>query len=576
MAAWLRPVSIAVAVVALGLLAEQAAHSWDQPAWIPIFDLAIGWLLVACGLASIMTRPAQRAGGRLVVAGFLWFVGTFHGADDPIASSLGFAFGGYHDLVLIGLALAFPVRWPASRAARTLVGVTAALFAIQTVVRLVATLPGALGDQLVGPDLGLHVVAVVDVVRAAAVVASGMLAIGLLASSPPNRRRGVGLVLAAGAASAIASGANARFALTVLGFLPPWSDDVTVPVGWLINLVRLAVPIAMLVGILRAQAARTALVAAVRGVGSTPSSSALGKALATALGDPSLRLLTRDLADDRYIGGGGERLSVADLDALGTDPATSVAAVEVDGSRIAVLVVNRRIVDDELIAAGVALTSLVVQNERLVTRVNEQLLDVRASRVRIMEAADRERRRIERDLHDGLQQRMVGLALQLRSAEDEPTQRSDALRHGAEEVLGILQDVRELARGIHPAILTEAGLGPAIRAIADRSAVPVDLTLRLAESSGPAASATAYFVVSEALANLAKHGGATATGAWITAEDHDGWLRVVVDDDGSGGADPTGHGLGGLADRVAALDGRFSVGPRPGGGTRVQAEIPIR
>jgi signal transduction histidine kinase len=170
---------------------------------------------------------------------------------------------------------------------------------------------------------------------------------------------------------------------------------------------------------------------------------------------------------------------------------------------------------------------------------------------------------------------MVALAIQLRAAESDIAERTDALRRGADEVLGILEEVRELARGIHPAVLTEAGLGPAIQAAADRSPIPVDVSLRLSGTGSAAAIATVYFVASEAFANVIKHAGQLATAAWITAEDGDGWLRIVVDDDGPGGADAAGHGLGGLADRVAALDGRFSVGARPGGGTRVSAEIPI-
>ena len=239
-----------------------------------------------------------------------------------------------------------------------------------------------------------------------------------------------------------------------------------------------------------------------------------------------------------------------------------------------ILAISRNLMDDQaLVEAGVALTRLVVRNERQSLRIEEQLAEVRASRARIVEAADAERRRIERDLHDGLQQRMVALAMQLRAANGDSAHLDAALRGGSVELLEILDDVRELARGIHPAVLTEAGLGAAIRAAADRSPVPAEVDLRLAGRGTPAALATVYYVVSEALANVAKH-AREATGVWVRADDGDGTLRVVIEDDGPGGADPSGHGLAGLADRIAALDGRFAVEAVDGGGTKDRGRGP--
>jgi signal transduction histidine kinase len=206
----------------------------------------------------------------------------------------------------------------------------------------------------------------------------------------------------------------------------------------------------------------------------------------------------------------------------------------------------------------------------------QQLDEVRASRVRIVEAGDTERRRIERDLHDGIQQRLLALALALRRAAT--TQSHDpgaaaALERGAEEALGVVSDVRVLAQGVHPAVLTEAGLGAALRALADRSLVPVRVDLELDGGIGASAAATGYFVASEALANVAKH--AAASSVTLTAVEQDGWLHLEVSDDGRGGADPAGSGLRGLDDRVNAIGGTLLVSSQPNGGTTVAATIPL-
>lgn len=575
--AWIRAAALMGGVVILGLVQEDAAHSWDQPIWLPIIDLAFGWLLVACGLISMTARPEQVAGVRLVIAGYLSFELGFWAGDHPAPAILGFAFGTYNDLALLLLALSFPDRAPSSRPARWLLTITAGLFLLQSAVRLWATAP-LLGDpatlvtgqSVLAREAAMRVVAIVDVVRAASVLACGVALAWQLARPRVGTRFGVRLVQAAGVVAAVASAANAQFALTDLGLLPRLGDDVVVPLAWVFNAARVVVPLAILAGVLRTQRARAALVAAVRKVGPAPSSEVLRQALATALDDPGLRLLVRD-SMGRYSDATG-RIAADQLAALETDGRV-VAPVEVDGERVAALVLSGPPLDEGLVAAGVSLTGLVVQNQRLAALVSDQLADVHASRARILEAADRERRRIERDLHDGLQQRMVALAIQLRAAEAGAVDQAAALDRGAEEVLAILGDVRELARGIHPAILTEAGLGPAIKAVADRSSVPVELAMDLRRAHSTAVTAAAYYVTSEALANVAKH--ATATAAWVSLDDADGTLRIRVEDDGVGGADPGGHGLRGLADRVAALDGSFRATPRPGGGTMILADIPL-
>jgi PAS domain S-box-containing protein len=200
-----------------------------------------------------------------------------------------------------------------------------------------------------------------------------------------------------------------------------------------------------------------------------------------------------------------------------------------------------------------------------------------ASRARIVAAGDRERGRLERNLHDGAQQRLVGLALGLRTAERlvdaDPAAAKPLLREASEELARALGELRELARGLHPAVLAERGLGPALEALATRAPLPVELALELPARPQPAAEAAAYYVVAEALTNAVKHAGAEAVR--VTATLTDGRLAIEVSDDGCGGAAfGAGTGLQGLADRVEALGGRLRVMSPPGAGTTLRAELP--
>ena len=207
-----------------------------------------------------------------------------------------------------------------------------------------------------------------------------------------------------------------------------------------------------------------------------------------------------------------------------------------------------------------------------------RLEELRASRARIVEAGDAERRRLERDLHDGAQSRLVALALLLRTARTRAggdPELATLLDRAQEELQTSLSELRELARGIHPAVLTDRGLEPALQALVSRAPVPVAVEAQLDSPLPDAVESAAYFVVSEALANVAKY--AQATQATVVVRRVDGRLTVDVSDDGVGGADAAqGSGLRGLADRLAALDGTLSLESPAGGGTRLHAEIPAR
>ena len=216
-------------------------------------------------------------------------------------------------------------------------------------------------------------------------------------------------------------------------------------------------------------------------------------------------------------------------------------------------------------AAYGALTRASLPPEHSRLQAAEAQLDLaRASRARIVEAGDAERRRLERDLHDGAQQRLVTLSLMLGRARHRAA--------GADPELAALIELRELARGIHPAVLTETGLRGAIQALVERSPVAAAVTAVPIGRFPATIEATAYFVVSEALANIAKH--SRADSSRVAIRELHGWLVVQVSDDGAGGARPAGHGLRGLADRVGSVGGVLRINSPPGSGTRLEAYIP--
>lgn len=215
--------------------------------------------------------------------------------------------------------------------------------------------------------------------------------------------------------------------------------------------------------------------------------------------------------------------------------------------------------------------------QRLQLELKSRLEELQASRARIVAVADQERRRLERNLHDGAQQRLVSVSLTMRLAEarleSDAAAARELLQAAAEELTTALEELRELARGIHPAVLTDRGLGPALESLVTRTALPVDIDLPFENRLPGAVEAAAYYVVSEALTNVTKY--AQASTAAVRVSRTNGLAVVEVEDDGIGGADPTrGSGLRGLADRVEALAGQLAVDSEPGRGTRIRAEIP--
>jgi signal transduction histidine kinase len=277
---------------------------------------------------------------------------------------------------------------------------------------------------------------------------------------------------------------------------------------------------------------------------------------------------------DRFVDAAGEPMELPE-DGAGQ----AVTLLERNGVREAAIIHDAILLEEPgLIASVAGAMRLAVENDRLTAAVEAQLAEVRASRARIVAAGDAERQRIERDLHDGAQQRLVALTLALRLArtrlgEDADPAARISLEQASEEAKAALAELRELARGIHPQVLTEAGLHAAVETLAARSPARVSVDIDPDARFAPAVEAIAYFVVSESLANIAKH--AEAGAVRVRAGWQDGVLTVEIADDGRGGADPrTGTGLRGLLDRVSAVDGTLEVVSPPGVGTRIVARIP--
>ena len=259
----------------------------------------------------------------------------------------------------------------------------------------------------------------------------------------------------------------------------------------------------------------------------------------------------------------------------------AVTKVEREGEVVAALVHDAMLEEEQggYVDAIGAAASLALQNERLEAELRSKVEELRASRQRMLRIGLEERRRLERDLHDGAQQRLVSMALNMRLARarlrEDPGSAEDLLDGAAGELDAALEELRELARGIHPALLSERGLETALEMLARRAPVPVQLERVPDERLPEAVELAAYFVVAEALTNVAKY--AAASRATVDINRLNGKLVVQVKDDGVGGADPdSGTGLRGLSDRLAVIEGRLEIDSHPGRGTTITAQDPVR
>ncbi|HEY4096460.1 MAG TPA: sensor domain-containing protein [Baekduia sp.] len=294
--------------------------------------------------------------------------------------------------------------------------------------------------------------------------------------------------------------------------------------------------------------------------------------LAESLGDHSVAIAYWLPDREMFVDEAGQRVELP-------DPASgrSWTAVEQDGRPVAAIVHDAALeTTSELVQAAAAAAGLAIDNERLKADLRARVEELRVSRLRIVEATDAARRRIERDLHDGAQQQLVALALELRILRGRAGERTDLLPlvDGLSERLSsALAELRELARGIHPTILSDQGLAPAIGALAGRTPVAVEVVVEVPQRLSEPVEAAAYFVVAEALTNVVKYAQASCVDVAVRQEN--GAVLVDVADDGVGGVDvAAGSGLRGLQDRLAAVDGELAIDSPVGAGTRLSARIP--
>jgi signal transduction histidine kinase len=292
------------------------------------------------------------------------------------------------------------------------------------------------------------------------------------------------------------------------------------------------------------------------------------------LGDPALEIFWWDWEAECYVNVLGQPAEVPER------PDRVLTPVEYATRRVGLIAHDPQLLEEpEFLGSLVPMLRIAMERDRLHRDLVEKLDLLRSSRQRIVQAADEERRRLERNLHDGAQQRLVAtrlllVALERRAAGD--PELAALATQAREELDGALGDLRELARGLHPPLLTEQGLEAAIRAGSERSSLVIDLDLDIGAGLSPAVEAAAYYVCSEAITNAVKH--ASAKRAWLSVAHRNGWLTVEVRDDGCGGAHfATGEatGLIGLKDRVEALEGTFEVLSPPGAGTAIVAAFPV-
>ena len=346
------------------------------------------------------------------------------------------------------------------------------------------------------------------------------------------------------------------------------AQDATHSINILGIVQGLLIPVAIILGAIQSRLARGNVADLAVELGRGVPVGGLQPVLARALRDPSLEIAFPAPSGEGLVDPEGRPAPVP-----GPDRATT--RLERDGELLALLIHDPAIEleDPGLVEAVGTVATMALENERLAAQVRAQLEEVRASRERIVEAADAERRRVERDLHDGAQQRLVALAMRLDLARQTTGASAALLDEATTELRAAVAEVRDLARGLHPTILVEAGLGPAIDALAERTSVPVSVDAP-ARRFPATVEAAAYFVVAEALTNVARYAGATIVRVEIRAQGDT--LTVAVRDDGHGGADPErGSGLRGLTDRVAALGGQLAIESPPDGGTTVRADLPL-
>lgn len=552
-------------------------HGAGIPYSAAVPDALVGWAYITGGMVAYRARRLDRTGTLMTSIGV---IGNLEGVALYVHALLPYAawLGGLTDVLLAQLLLQYPSRALRSRVERA---VLAAAYVQVLVVNGVREVFVNLHDYFPCPCVHsfptVHNPAVFRVLETEvriAIVALGSAVVALVFrrwrhSSGPARRA-LNPLWFAGIATVTALILDA-----LLGFAPLTSAQASGESA-VVTIIQLSVPIALLVGLIRIRQSRSAVADLVVALGRAPGPTGVRQALASALGDPNLTVWYWVPETQAYVDADGRVADPARLP--GGRAATEVTT---EGAPLAVLVHDHELLDQRpLLDAVAAAARLALENARLQAALAAQLAEVRASRARIVQAGLQERRKVERDLHDGAQQRLLGLSLtitmirdQMIGGADHDGQLRSLVEAASTQIREAIGELRELGRGILPAVLVHDGLAAAVETLAALAPLPV--IARIEPSRHPeAVEATAYFVIAEALANVARH--AHASHAEVTARRADCQLVVEITDDGIGGAPAHGGGSGltGLADRVAALGGQLTITSPADRGTSIRAELP--
>ena len=532
------------AAVALGVFAEWAAlrrGPFETPASssdvrLAAADFVVGVVLVGCGVIAWDRRPASRTGALLAATGFAWFLGTFYASGWAAFSAFGSLFVTLHRGPLANALLAYPSGRIPGWTERVSI---ASLYVLSAVAVAADTAAGTL---------------------VTACIVFAVAANRYLRSAGPERSARLVAAVAATAFSAVLMvNAGARLA---------GSGEVNAL--WAYQIVIVFIAVVLLADLVLERWTQATVTGLVVDLGVLDDRAPLRNRLAAALGDPSLEIGYRLAERDAYVDDSGRVLELPEASS-----SRAVTIVREHDEPLAALVHDSAVLGDvELLDSVAAASRIAVANARLQAEVGAQLEEIEASRRRIVEAGDTQRRRLERELHEGAVQRLAEVAVLLDEAGDGAGVGVGAMLGETRAELERAQvELIEFARGVHPRVLTEGGLAAALADLADRAPFPVDLAVT--ESRFPAAvEAAAYFVCAEALTNIGKY--AEATRATIEVIRRDDAVTLSVTDDGRGGASmEAGLGLRGLADRVEALGGRLSLESRLGKGTVVSAELPL-
>jgi signal transduction histidine kinase len=563
-----------VAAIETPLIAA-AGFAPDRELWISL-NWVVGGGFVGVGLYAWSRRPDNAVGVLMVATGFAWFIGVLGRTDPAFLFTAGQLLGNLFVGTAIHLLLAFPSGRLESAIDRWLVGASYVTVTFGFLPYMLFAAPAFMGcsgcpDNLVAvdsnPSLARTSLDVLDVVGIALLLAVLVrLVIRWRMASAPQRRAITPVFTAGGALMAV-------LVVLLVGSLARASTEFF-DVTFYVALIPFGlVPYLFLAGLARAQMLRGGAVGElVASLGHTLAASELRDALARALRDPSLELAYWLPESEQYVDSKGRRVELP-----GPGSGRAASPVSLEGRPVAAIVHDPLVLDDpDLVDAVGAAAALALETGRLDAELRARVEELRESRARLLAVGLAERRRMERNLHDGAQQRLVSLALDLRlaraSLREDPGRAEDLLDGVGEELSRALEELRELARGLHPAVLTDRGLEQAVKTLATRAPLPVDVDTRIGEVP-EAVELAAYFVVSEALTNVAKY--AAANRATVRVGRDDGSVLVEVSDDGVGGADPAhGSGLRGLGDRLSALGGKLEVDSRTGTGTTVKASIP--